>query len=419
MNRREAIRGLTCSAALFGLPAAAASAAVRPLPSGTLFDEQPESFWNQLRDEQFVLPDKRVFLNTGSLGVAPRPVLKAITDYLESAAALTTDEDYPRWGYESLDEYRQELSQFAGCKKDELALVHNTTEAMSIIAGGMPLSRGDEVLITDQEHPSGRSPWQLREAKGDISVREVAIPLTPDSPEQLVDTLISAIGPKTRVLSFSGITSPTGLILPIREICDAAREKGVISVVDGAHMTGQVRFRIDELHCDYFASSAHKWLFAPAGSGLLYIREDRLDEHYPVIATRGWDDKELKAGRFMRLGTNNRAIIVGMMSGLRFANAVGQDRIYKRIHDLSNEVYARASELPFISMYTPDDDRMFAAMVTFHIKLSQPKLDKFWARCDERDIFTTRYAHLRISTHIHTRQADLDVFFETLREVAR
>jgi len=419
MNRRDAIRGLTWSTALLGLPATAASNDVKPLPKKTLFDEHPESFWNQLRDEQFVLPDKRVFLNTGSLGVAPKPVLKTISDYIERAAALTTEEHYPRWGYESLDEYREELSQFVGCRKDELAIVHNTTEAMSIIAGGMPLNRGDEVLITDQEHPSGRAPWELRQAKSEITLREVAIPLTPDSPEQLVDTVISAIGPKTRVLSFSGITSPTGLIMPIREICIAAREKDVITVVDGAHMTGQLRFRIDELHCDYFASSPHKWLFAPAGSGLLYISEDRLDDHNPVIVTEGWDDKSLKASRFMRLGTNNRAIIEGMMAGLRFARAIGHDRIYERMHELSKQVYARVSELPFISMYTPKDDRFFASMVTFHIKLSERQFDKFWMRCDERSIFTTRYPHLRISTHIHTRQSDLDLFFDTLQEAAR
>ena len=419
MNRRDAIRGLTWSAALFGLPATAANVDVKPLPDDALLDNDLETFWNRIRDEQFVLPDSRVFLNSGSLGVAPRPVLKAMSEYLESAAALTTQEHYPRWGYEPLYEFRQELSQFLGCKKDELALVHNTTDAMSIIAGGMPLESGAEVLITDQEHPSGKAPWRIREAKGEIKVREVPIPLSPDNPGQLLDTVISAIGPKTRVLSFSGITSPTGLILPIQEICDAAREKGVITVVDGAHMTGQVRFRIDELHCDYFASSPHKWLFAPAGSGLLYINEDRLDEHYPVIATKGWDDKDLKAGRFMRLGTNNLAIIKGLMAGLHFADTIGHDRIHERIHDLSKQVYSRASELPFISMYTPDDDRMYAAMVTFHIKLSEAKLAKFWSLCDERSIFTTGYPHLRVSTHIHTRQSDLDLFFDTLESVAK
>ena len=97
---------------------------------------------------------------------------------------------------------------------------------MSIIAGGMPLVRGAEVLITDQEHPSGREPWRIREARGDLTVREVKLPLPAQSPEQLLDVVVSAIGPRTRVLSFSGITSGIGLIMPIREICDAARERG-------------------------------------------------------------------------------------------------------------------------------------------------------------------------------------------------
>jgi isopenicillin-N epimerase len=229
MNRREVIRNLGLTAALFGLPASAAAGKVQALPSGGMFTEDPEQYWNTLRDDQFVLPGKRAFLNTGSLGVAPRPVLKAVNDYLEHSAALTTEERYPRWGYETLDEYRTAMSAYVGCKKDELAFVHNATEAMAVIAGGMPLEHGDEVLITDQEHPSGRCPWQVREARGEISVREVALPMPPDNPQQLLDVVVSAIGPKTRVLSFSGITSPTGLLMPIREICDAARERGVIT----------------------------------------------------------------------------------------------------------------------------------------------------------------------------------------------
>jgi selenocysteine lyase/cysteine desulfurase len=144
--------------------------------------------------------------------------------------------------------------------------------------------------------------------------------------------------------------------MPIREICDAARARGIITVVDGAHMTGQVPYRISDMNCDYFAGSPHKWLFAPAGSGVLFIREERLDHHYPVIATAGWDDKSLKAGRFMRFGTNNRAIIEGFMAGLRFAKAIGPERIYNRIHELATETYARASELPYVEMVSSADN---------------------------------------------------------------
>ena len=164
MNRREAIRNLTYSAALFGLPASAVSAEATSLPGNALFDDDPERYWNRLREEQFLMPDKRAFLNTGSVGVAARPVVQTMCDYLERSAALQMaglhDEDaYPRWGYETLDRHRSELAKYVGCTKDELAITHNATEAMSIIAGGMPLDQGDEILITDQEHPSGYGPW--------------------------------------------------------------------------------------------------------------------------------------------------------------------------------------------------------------------------------------------------------------------
>jgi selenocysteine lyase/cysteine desulfurase len=423
MNRREAIRSLTYSAALFGLPASVISAETTALPSISLLDGDPDAYWNRLREEQFLMPGKRAFLNTGSVGVAARPVVKVVCDYLEQSAGLHMEglhegDAYPRWGYETLDSHRSELAQFVGCAKDELAITHNATEAMSIIAGGMPLEKDAEILITDQEHPSGREPWRVREAKGEVTVREVALPLPPESPEQLADTVVSAIGPKTRVLMFSGIMSPTGLLMPIREICDAARAKGVTTVVDGAHMTGQVPYRIDDMGCDYFAGSPHKWLFAPVGSGLLYIREERLDSHYPVIATAGWDDKSLKAGRFMRFGTNNRAIIEGFMAGLHFAQAIGPERIYKRMHDLAKETYARARALPYTEMLSPEDDSMYGSLVTFRLNLPEQKLERLWQLCDERLIWTTGNPQLRLSTHIHTRRSDLDLFFETLAEAA-
>jgi len=423
MNRREAIRNLTYSTALFGLPASVFSAQATTLPSTSLLDGDPERYWNQLREDQFLMPGKRVFLNTGSVGVAAKPVVQTVCDYLEKSAALQMEglhdgDAYPRWGYETLDSHRTELAQYVGCAKDELAITHNATEAMSIIAGGMPLEKGDEILITDQEHPSGYEPWRLREAKGEVSVRVVALPLPPESPEQIADIVVSAIGPKTRALSFSGITSPTGLLMPIREICDAARARGVVTVVDGAHMTGQVPYRIEDMNCDYFAGSPHKWLFAPVGSGLLYIREERLDLHYPVIATAGWDDKSLKAGRFMRFGTNNRAIVEGFMAGLHFAQAIGPERIYARIHDLAKDTYVRARALPYTEMVTPEDDSMYGSLVTFRLKLPEKKLNRLWQLCDERLIWTTRNPRLRLSTHIHTRQSDLDLFFETLSEAA-
>jgi isopenicillin-N epimerase len=411
MNRRHALRA---GAAIFGLPwQKTLFAAATGLPPDTLFHQDPEAYWTRIRDEQFYLPKWRAFLNNGSLGVAPRPVLAVVGDYLEKSAALELDYPYPRWGYETLDEYREELSRFLGCKKDELALMHNATEALSTVAAGIDLKPGDEVLMTDQEHVSGRSGWMQKQARYGVTVRNVAIPLPPKSPDQLADLMISAIGPKTRVIFFSGITSPTGLIFPIRQICDAARAKGVISVVDGAHMHGQMHAPIADLHCDFLCGSPHKWMFAPAGSGFLYIREEMLDRTWPMCVTGDWDNKSLKAARFMRMGTNNRAIFEGMIAGLRFADSIGHDRIQTRIHQLARHAFDRARRLPYIELLTPDDDRMFASLVAIRFKVDSKAV---WEEAAKRKIFVSGGQQVRLSAHIHTRPADIDQLFDVIEE---
>src|SRR5258708_7743155 len=141
VTRREILRNSTYAAALFGVPASAATSTALPLPGNDVFDRNPEAYWAKIRDDQFLLPGWRAFLNNGSLGIAPRPVVNAVTDFLNQSAALDKDE-YPRWGYETLDELREEVGAFIGCKKDELALMHNATEAMSTVSAGVDLKAG-------------------------------------------------------------------------------------------------------------------------------------------------------------------------------------------------------------------------------------------------------------------------------------
>jgi isopenicillin-N epimerase len=402
-------------AALFGLPAAAAT--IKPLPEAELASRSPDKYWDRIRKEQFLLPGWRAFLNNGSLGVAPRPVVQAVQDFIERSARLDMAEhDYPRWGYETLDEHRVEVSAYLGCRPELLAFTHNATEALSTIAAGIDLKAGDEVVMTDQEHTSGRSAWGLKQARSGITVREVKIPMPPPSPENLADQMVSAIGPRTRVLFFSGILSTTGLIMPVRAICDAARAKGVITVVDGAHMNGQIAMRLEDLGCDYYAGSPHKWMFAPAGCGILYGREEMLDRLWPSIVTGRWDAKELKAARFMMVGTNNRAVFEGLRAGVRFLKAIGEDRIYARTHELAKLARKMAASSPYCKLVTPDDDRQYGALVTFD--LEGVKLERLIQVCVERRIWIMRAPRLRVSTHIHTRGSDLELFFEVLRAAA-
>ncbi len=411
MNRREAFR-VAAAAATLGVPLHSGTFDTPALPGERLFQRDPEAWWRKVRDEQFLLPPWRSFLQNGSLGVAPKPVLAAVVDYLTRSAALDLTE-YPRWGYETLDEHRQEVSAFLGCHKDELAFTHNATEAMSMIAGGLDLGPSEEVLLTDQEHVSGRACWYLKQARFGIRVREVSIPLPPKSPGDIADRIVSAIGPRTRVLSFSGITSPTGLVLPVRDICRAARAKGVLTVVDGAHMQGHVPLNLHELGCDFLAGSPHKWMFTPAGCGILYLREEMLGRLWNTIMSGGWSNRDLKAARFMSVGTNNRALIEGLLAGLRFLKQLGPERVWTRIHQLSRRAFEQARELPGVRMLTPGDDRMFAGMVSFELK--SPAWPAILKTLEAKRVWHLAGERTRISTHIHTRPGDIDEFFEIVR----
>lgn len=401
----------SAAAALLGITPTLRAA--KALPDSSLLDKNAEEYWKRIRDEQFLLPDWRAFLNNGSLGVAPRPVLDAVTDYLARGAALLIDE-YPRWGYETLDEERTELAAFLGCKKDELAITHNATEGLSIVAAGLDLKAGDEVLMTDHEHPSGKAGWHRRAQRDGITVREVPIPHPPKSWDQLAGLMVSSIGPRTKVLFFSGILSPTGVIMPVRQICDAARAKGVICVVDGAHMNGQVALNLSDFHCDYYVGSPHKWMFAPAGCGILYIREDNLDRLWPTIVTGGWDDKSAKAARFMKIGTNNRAIIAGMMAGLKFLKAIGPETVYDRIHSLARLNYSMAKARPWLEVLSSEDERLYGSLVTIGFRGANTK--PLWELSAKRKIWIYGSDRLRISTHIHTRPQDLEAFYAAAAE---
>jgi selenocysteine lyase/cysteine desulfurase len=408
MNRRALI-----ASSLFGI-AVAPRAAARSLPPQSLLAEDADKYWRQLRKEQFLLPEWRVFLNNGSLGVAPRPVIDAIYEF-EKAGDGRISDDYPRWGYETLDEERTELAAFLGCKKDSLAITHCATESMSMIAAGLDLKAGDEVLMTNEEHPSGIAPWHRRAQRDGVTVREVAIPHPPKSSAQLADLLISAIGPRTRVLSFSGIITGTGVIMPMRQICDAARAKGVITVIDGAHVNGQIPARLDDFGCDYFAGSPHKWMFAPAGSGILYIREENLDRLWPTIVTGGWDNKADKAARFMKIGTNNRSIVTGLIAGLRFLNSLGPENVYSRIHSLARRTYSLAAQRPYLELVSSADPSLYGSLVTVGFRGARP--DELWRKARERKIWLYGGTRLRLSHHIHTRPEDIDAFFALADEL--
>ncbi len=423
LPRREFIQRAAVASALFRIPLARAQrlfgSQSPSLPSGELYLTAPERYWSELR-QQWVLAADHINLNCGSVGCTPLPVLRAMMDHILHAEEYR-EPAYPWFGYEEnarLRELRDALAAFLHVKRDELALVRNATEANNVIANGLDLKPGEEVLLTDQEHPGGRCCWEQKAARYAIKLNYVKLPKPPASTAQLVELFAQAITSATRILFFSHITTTTGLVLPAKEICRLARERGILTHVDGAHAIGQIPLDLRDLGCDFYTTSPHKWLMAPKGTGTLYIREELLERLWVTIASGEWRNYQLKAYRFSNVGTSNLSVMVGLKAALDFFHAVGTERIYARSHQLAAHVRDRIRDYPQLRLANASHEEFFGGMVSFEPVGGD--LKRVAELCAARRIRIAGGAErIRISTHIFTQPAELDAFFNVLDAALR
>ncbi len=422
-NRREFMQRGAVAAALLGIPLSRAEAAFGPeaprLPADKLHATDPERYWAELRRQWLLAPD-HINLNCGSVGCTPLPVLRATIDHLLSAEAFREPE-YPWFGYgesRPLRELRDALAAFLHCRRDELALTRNATEGNNVVCNGLDMKPGEEALLTDQEHPGGQCCWEQKAARFGIRLNFVTLPKPPASIDEIVDRFAKALTPRTRIVVFSHITTVTGLVLPVKEICRLARKRGVLTHVDGAHAIGQIPLNLHDLGCDFYASSPHKWLMAPKGTGTLFIREELLERLWVNIASAEWRNHKQKAYRFSNFGTSNLSVMVGLKSALDFFHTIGSKRVYQRIHELAGRVRDQIRKYPQLRLANASADPFYAGLVSF--EPVKGNLNRVVGECAARHI---RIAggpdRIRVATHIFTQPKELNSFFDAVERGLR
>ncbi len=379
-----------------------------------------EAYWKEVR-ARFPLDPKRIFLNNGTMGVCPQPVLQAIHDSLDHTYRNAV---YGGGEKEVLDA----LAPFVGAGTEELALVHNVTEAINIVAWGLPLKKGDEVLMTQHEHVGNALPWLNRARVDGIVVKTVQLGATA---AETLENVNRAIGKKTRAIALPHIPCTIGQVLPVKEICSLARSKGLFTFIDGAHPPGMLQVNLRDIGCDFYASCCHKWMLAPQGTAFLYVRremQDRLEALFVGgYSDTGWSMIQEKpamkglvpsAHRYF-YGTQSAALYKGVEAAIAFQQHIGTAHIETRVKALSGALQQQLLALgDGIEMLTPVEDISRGAQVAFRFRKKDTKA--FQDELNKRQI-TVRYVPenevncLRISTHIYNSHDDIGQFMEAVK----
>jgi isopenicillin-N epimerase len=404
-----------------------AAAQARPAAAAALSPPQDdEGFWREVRRE-FTIPADEAFFNTGTLGSSPRVVQEAVINHLRQVDGTIAHWDYkptsPDYfaGYRPELELREKLATLLGCDAEEIALTQNATLGANIMAHGLSLHPGDEVIMTNQEHVGCESPWLLRSKRYGIFIKRVAVPVPPQNPRQLVDLFLNATTPQTKVWAIPHLTSALAIRFPARELCEAARERGIWSVIDGAQVVGHWPINLREMGCDAYFSSPHKWLLAPKGCGVLYISRARLPQVWATVVSGQWDNYRDGAYRFMQIGTGNLSLLKGYEAAIDFHNRLGPERVARRTMFLADRLRAGLGAIQQVRINSPTHPELTSGTTVWSLAGwgAVELMDQLWARARVRCRSMGDPWGVRQCCYIYNTPADVDRTVATVREMAR
>jgi isopenicillin-N epimerase len=422
MTDRRAFLGAVASLAT--LPSLRPDAIRRVLSLGdrpsTGLGADDEDYWGEIQ-RAFDCDRTMVNLNNGGCSPTPTHVLEQMIRDLRFSNELPVIHMWqtlePR-----IESVRRELARSFGCDPDEMAITRNASEANEIMIFGLDLEPGDEVVVTNQNYGRMLTAWDQRVRRDGIVLKQVAFRLPPPSQQYVVDQFKAAVTPRTRVIEVTHITNLSGQIMPVRELVDFARPRGIAVFVDGAHAYAHFPFTRDQLDCDYYGTSLHKWLLAPIGTGFLYVRRSRQKGLWPLMAAPAGMDEDIR--KYEEIGTHPAANHNAIGVALTFHNAIGGERKVARLRYLRDRWARRlAKESDRFRILTPLDSPNSAGIGLVHVEGIDPGKLGAWMM-DRHKIVVTPIVHpefdgLRVTPNIYTTPAEVDLFADKMVEAVR
>jgi selenocysteine lyase/cysteine desulfurase len=388
------------------------------MSSSHIGDIVDEKFWEGVRE---AYPRQQPLMNLNNAAVSPPPLVVEQA-MIDAYRLINQNPDVNMWGKldAALPSIKQQLAALADCSPDEIALNRNSSEGLSTAIFGIPLKAGDQVLVSAWDYPSVRAAWLQRQQREGIEVVSVDFDLMA-SDDAVFQAYEEAITPRTRVMQLTHMFHWTGRVIPARRLCQLARSRDIVTVVDCAQTFAQMPVSFRDLGCDFFITSLHKWLGAPVGNGMLIVKQSRIDSTWPLLAP--FDPPPLRIDKFdhWNLGTYNSAVQAGIAPAIRFHEEIGVRKIHARLQELTRYWVNLARDIPGFRLHTPLESGDLGAVSLFSI-------DGMDAKKIEQELRQTHRVHvkyrqiqdvagLRVSPHLYMLKSDLDVFVDALKQV--
>ena len=396
---------------------AEAAARVAHLPAEAA--ARDEDFWFTVQRAFYQSPQ---FINLENGYYSPQPVSVAEAQWEHIRMINQIPSFYMRrHQFEDRDAVKRQLAAFAGCGVDEIVITRNTTEALDTVIFGLDLARGDEAVVSTQDYGSMLAAFEQRVRRDGIVTRKVTLPLHPKSKTEVIGAYEKAITPRTRVMLVTHMINLTGQVVPVREICDMAHGHGVEVIVDAAHSFAHLDFKLPDLHGDYVGTSLHKWLCAPLGAGLLYVKKEKIPKVWPLFGDTDYPANDIR--KFDNIGPHPCATHLTIADALRFHEAIGSGRKEERLRYLKNYWADKAKDLPGVVLNTPASREQSRGIAKVAVQGKSPA-DVAGYLYDKHRIFTVAIqtpdvAGIRVTPHLYTTLGDLDKFVQALGELSR